>query len=299
VRTGKAQIAYMNFPIASSHPNAPAAHEFAMCAAEQGQFWPAADALFRTMRSWGARRELRPFLDSLSRGLPLDQRRLAACLDTREMKVLVDADYARATQIGVGSTPSFLIGGRPMVGAQPYEAFQRAIDAALAEVVDADAIRHFASHADAARDVRGTVVFTPHPGEARALADALALDVDCTERATRPAAAMALAQRLGSVVVLKGAGTVTSDGLRAWRCDRGNAALATGGSGDVLGGVVAALFAQFGRDPQLSPGALAALAVEIHARAGDLWRDMHGDAGALAHEIADLVPDAMRAMRTT
>jgi len=133
VRTGKAQIAYMNFPIASSHPNAPAAHEFAMCAAEQGQFWPAADALFRTMRSWGARRELRPFLDSLGRGIPVDQRRLAACLDTREMKVLVDADYARATQIGVGSTPSFLIGGRPMVGAQPYEAFQRAIDAALAE----------------------------------------------------------------------------------------------------------------------------------------------------------------------
>ena len=166
-------------------------------------------------------------------------------------------------------------------------------------VVDADAIRLFASHSDAARDLRGTAVFTPHPGEARELADALALDVDCVERATRPAAALALAQRLGSVVVLKGAGTVTSDGLRAWRCDRGNAALATGGSGDVLGGVVAAMFAQFGRDPALSPGALAALAVEIHARAGDLWRDAHGDAGALAHEIADLVPDAMHAMRTT
>ena len=166
-------------------------------------------------------------------------------------------------------------------------------------VIDADAIRSFASHSDATRDLRGTAVFTPHPGEARELAESLALEIDCVERATRPAAALALAQRLGSVVVLKGAGTVTSDGLRAWRCDRGNAALATGGSGDVLGGVVAAMFAQFGRDPQLSPGALAALAVEIHARAGDLWRDMHGDAGALAHEIADLVPDAMRAMRTT
>jgi protein-disulfide isomerase len=133
VRTGKVQLAYMNFPIASSHPNAPATHEFAMCAAEQGAFWPAADALFRTQRSWGARREIRSFLDSLGRGLPLDQRRLATCLASREMKVLVDADYTRATQIGVGSTPSFLIGGRPMVGAQPYEAFQRAIEAALAD----------------------------------------------------------------------------------------------------------------------------------------------------------------------
>jgi len=168
-------------------------------------------------------------------------------------------------------------------------------------VVDADAIRLFASHVDAARDLRGTVVFTPHPGEASALAEALALDLDCVERATRPAAAIALAQRLGAVVALKGAGTVTSDGLRTWRCDRGNAALATGGSGDVLSGVVAAMLAQFGArsvgSDAMPPAALAALAVEIHARAGDLWRDAHGDAGALAHEIADLAPDAMRAMR--
>ncbi len=133
VRTGKAQIAYMNFPIPSTHPNAPATHEFAMCAAEQEQFWPAADALFRTQRSWGARRDIRVVLDSLARGIALDQRRYATCMDSREMKVLVDADYTRATQIGVGSTPSFLIGGRPLVGAQPYEAFQRAIEAALVE----------------------------------------------------------------------------------------------------------------------------------------------------------------------
>ena len=164
-------------------------------------------------------------------------------------------------------------------------------------VLDADAIRAFAAHRDPGRDLRGIAVFTPHPGEARMLADSLGLDVDCIERATRPAAAMTLAQRLGSVVVLKGAGTVTSDGLQAWRCDRGNAALATGGSGDVLAGVVSALFAQFGAKHGLSAGTLAALAVEAHARAGDLWCAAHGDSGALAHEIADLIPDAMSAMR--
>jgi NAD(P)H-hydrate epimerase len=104
-------------------------------------------------------------------------------------------------------------------------------------VVDADAIRAFAAHRDPARDLRGTVVFTPHPGEAAALADAVGAMVDCVERATRPAATMELAQRLGAVVVLKGAGTITSDGLRAWRCDAGGPALATGGSGDVLAGL--------------------------------------------------------------
>ena len=189
-------------------------------------------------------------------------------------------------------------------------------------VIDADAIRAFAAHREAVRDVRGTVVFTPHPGEASALAEALELEVDAVERATRPAAALALAQRLGAVVALKGHGTVTSDGLRAWRCDRGGAALATGGSGDVLAGVIGAFFAQFAardsygaaRDSYgialdsygaarasygatLAPGAITALAVDAHARAGDLWAARHGDAGALAREIADLIPEAMHAMR--
>jgi NAD(P)H-hydrate epimerase len=168
-------------------------------------------------------------------------------------------------------------------------------------VIDADAIRAFAAHRDAARDLRGTVVFTPHPGEAGALAESLGLEIDAVERATRPAAALALAQRLGAVVALKGHGTVTSDGLRAWRCEHGGAALATGGSGDVLAGVVGAFLAQFAgrgaRAAPLPPGAITALAVEAHARAGDLWASRHGDAGALAREIADLVPDAMRSMR--
>lgn len=182
------------------------------------------------------------------------------------------------------------------------------LDDAIA-VVDADAIRAFASHRDAALDLRATAVFTPHPGEAAALADALGLQVDCVERATRPSAAHQLAQRLGAVVVLKGAGTVTSNGLEAWRCDRGGSALATGGSGDVLAGVVGGLLAQFAPRPDPvaralgraaagpSVAALAALAVEAHARAGDLWTRDHGDAGALAHELADRVPDALAEMR--
>lgn len=205
---------------------------------------------------------------------------------------------AEALDAAMGETSVVVVGPAFGRSAAAGQIVMRLVSmAAKPLVIDADAIRHFAAHADAARDVRGTVVFTPHPGEAEVLADALGLVVDCVERATRPAAAIALAQRLGAVVVLKGAGTVTSDGLRTWRCEKGNAALATGGSGDVLAGVVAALVAQRGSAGAAAPGALAALAVEAHARAGDLWRAVHGDAGALAHEIADLVPDAMAAMR--
>ena len=132
IRTGKAQIAYMNYPIASIHPNAMATHEVAMCAAEQEKFFPVADALFRTQGDWKSRRDIKAYLDSLVGTLPLDRPRLQACLRSGEMRPLIEADIDRSTRIGVGSTPSFLVGGRPVIGAQPYEAFRQAIEAALA-----------------------------------------------------------------------------------------------------------------------------------------------------------------------
>ncbi|MFM8567394.1 MAG: DsbA family protein [Gemmatimonadota bacterium] len=132
IRTGKAQVAYLNFPITSSHPNAQPAHELAMCAAEQERFWPVSDALFRTQGEWKGLRTPRAFFDSLARSLPLDQARLQRCLTAGEVRELIAADLDRAQRIGVGSTPTFLIGGRPVIGAQPYEAFRRAIDAAIA-----------------------------------------------------------------------------------------------------------------------------------------------------------------------
>lgn len=132
VRTGKVQVAYINYPIASIHPNAAPAHEVAMCAAEQDRFWPVSDALFRTQGLWKSRRDVTVFFDSLTRTIPLDRPRYERCLRSGEMRPLVEADIERATRIGVGSTPSFLVGGRPLIGAQPYEAFKQAIDAALA-----------------------------------------------------------------------------------------------------------------------------------------------------------------------
>lgn len=132
VRTGKAQIAYINYPIPSLHPNAMATHEVAMCAAEQEQFFPVANALFRTQHDWKGRRDIKAYLDSLTGTLPLDRARLQRCLRSGEMRPLIDADVDRSTRLGVGSTPSFMIGGRPLIGAQPYDAFKRAIDAAIA-----------------------------------------------------------------------------------------------------------------------------------------------------------------------
>ena len=131
VRTGKARIAYLNYPI-NTHRNAQPAHELAMCAAEQEKFWPVADALFATQGDWKTRLDAVAYFDSLSATLPLDHTRLRGCLAAGQTRDLIRSDYQRSVAIGVGSTPSFLVGGTALIGAQPYEAFAQAIDAAIA-----------------------------------------------------------------------------------------------------------------------------------------------------------------------
>lgn len=169
-------------------------------------------------------------------------------------------------------------------------------------VIDADALNAMASIPDLFRDFRAPAVLTPHPGEFARLAGALKITLDPISKATRPDAAAALAQRLGCVVVLKGEGTVVSNGVRTWRCSHGHPCLATAGTGDVLAGLLGGLIAQYdsparrlalGRiasPPVLDLYELARIAVDMHARAGERWAASHGPAGLLAHELADLIP---------
>lgn len=132
VATGKIRVAYMNYPITGIHPNAPAAHDAAMCASEQAKFWPMADALFDTQDAWKRIGDEVAFFDSLAGTLEVDRARFRACIRDGGVRSLVDADAARAVRSGVGSTPSFFIGGRMLIGAQPFAAFKQALDAALA-----------------------------------------------------------------------------------------------------------------------------------------------------------------------
>lgn len=131
VRSGKIRVAYLNLPI-SSHRNAGPAHEAAMCAAEQGAFWPLADALFATQDQWKSRLTVEPYFDSLAVRHVADDARYHACITSGAVRPLIEADVSRIQRIGVSSTPTFVIGQQVIVGAQPYEVFQRAIDAALA-----------------------------------------------------------------------------------------------------------------------------------------------------------------------
>jgi NAD(P)H-hydrate epimerase len=166
-------------------------------------------------------------------------------------------------------------------------------------VIDADALNALAGVRAFQRDFRVPAVLTPHPGEYARLARALGIDADPVDPASRAGAAEALAQRVGCVVVLKGAGTVVSDGLSTWTNTTGNPALATAGTGDVLTGVIAGLVAQYasGPDGPLSLFDCARLGVFAHGMAADRWREAHADSGMLAADLLDRLPDVLASLR--
>jgi NAD(P)H-hydrate epimerase len=152
-------------------------------------------------------------------------------------------------------------------------------------VLDADGLNVLGRHAQSAFKVaRAPIIITPHPGEAARLLGVATKEV----QADREAAAARLAA-LGAVAVLKGRGTVVADGNRLYVNTTGNPGMATGGAGDVLTGVLAALVAG-----GMKPFEAAVLAVWAHGRAGDLAAEQRGILGLTALDILDCVPQALR-----
>lgn len=151
--------------------------------------------------------------------------------------------------------------------------WQAALDAGKPTVLDADGLNLLAADP---RALPPACVLTPHPGEAARLLGTSTADV----QADRFAGTRALAQRFRSVVVLKGAGSLVADpDGRMAVCPWGNPGMASGGMGDVLTGVIAALLAQ-----GLSPWDAACLGTGLHARAADLAARA-GERGLLASDL--------------
>ena len=214
-------------------------------------------------------------------------------LDASGSAEALDPPLARADAVVIGPGMG---GGFPV----QQLVLRVASSAAVPVVIDADGLNALAASPAFALEMRAPIAITPHPGEFRRLAESLGLELDPIDPVTRTRAAAGLAARLGCVVVLKGARTVVSDGLRCWVCTAIEPALATGGSGDALGGVLAGLAAQFVRADAARPITLfdaACLAVQLHADSAARWAGTHGHAGMLAQEIADGIPDAMAARR--
>lgn len=153
-------------------------------------------------------------------------------------------------------------------------------------VVDGGGLNLLSRNGEWWRDVRRPLVLTPHPGEFSRLMGEPTGDSD----EQRLESARSAAARFGHVVVLKGARTVvtTADGSAAVSTFA-NPALATAGTGDVLGGTIGSLLAQ-----GLAPFAAARLGVFLHGRAAELVSERVGDAGLLASDLTSLLPVARR-----
>jgi len=167
-------------------------------------------------------------------------------------------------------------------------------------VLDADALNVLAEIPELWRDFRCAAVITPHPGEFRRLAQAFKITEDPDEPERRGHAAAALAQRLGCIVVLKGAGTVVTDGLRAWVSNAANPVLGTAGTGDVLAGLMGGLLAQHARRPKadLALYDIARIAVRAHALAAEAWAGTaRASGGMLALELAACLPAVLESQR--
>lgn len=132
VDTGKIRFAYINMPL-SIHRNAWPAAEAAMCAAAQDKFWPMHDSLFATQSHWENEADPRPYLDSLAATVGVERGAYSACVSQHLMRPLIQADMDRATESGVTSTPTFLIGTQKIRGAQPLDQLRAVIDAQLAK----------------------------------------------------------------------------------------------------------------------------------------------------------------------
>ena len=144
-------------------------------------------------------------------------------------------------------------------------------------LIDADGLNNLASIADGDLKLGSNTVLTPHPGEMKRLWGAWFRE---SLPAARDEQAMKLAERTGAIVVLKGAGTVVSDGQKVYVNQNGNPGMATAGTGDVLSGCIGALMGQ-----SLSPRDAAVLGVWAHGRAGDLAAEKSGQVGVIASDL--------------
>ena len=147
-------------------------------------------------------------------------------------------------------------------------------------VLDADGITLAARHKDILRDRLAPTILTPHDGEFARLKP-----ID----APRPEQTMAMARELGAVLLRKGHRTLITDGCSCWENQTGNPGMATGGSGDVLSGIILSLLGQ-----GLPPMEAAAAGAWLHGAAGDLAAERLGEYGMLPGDLVEELPRLLK-----
>jgi NAD(P)H-hydrate epimerase len=160
-------------------------------------------------------------------------------------------------------------------------------DLAKPMVVDADGLNALARRSEVLPQPGGPRILTPHPGEFARIMQQSRIATEHWETA-----ASELAARCGVVVVLKTHRTMVTDGRRIWVNTTGNPGLATGGTGDVLTGLITSLACQ-----GLAPYDAARLGVYLHGLSGDLAAAEMGQQSMTARDLIRYLPGAFREYR--
>ena len=151
-------------------------------------------------------------------------------------------------------------------------------------VIDADALNCICNKPEILKNLKAPAIITPHPGEMARLLHSTPKTVNLNRENT----AIDFAKKFGVVTVLKGAGTIIAspDG-EVYINHTGNSGMATGGSGDVLSGIIGSLLAQ-----GASPINAAAAGVFLHGTIGDLAAEKLGKISMLPTDMIDMIPTA-------
>jgi protein-disulfide isomerase len=116
------KIVWIDYPIDQLHPQARQAHEAARCAGDQGKFWEYHKALYTGAPKAGDQ------LKTVAQQVGLDITSFDACLSSGKHQAAVQKDVDQGKRLAVTGTPTFFVNGRPLIGAQPLDAFIRVID---------------------------------------------------------------------------------------------------------------------------------------------------------------------------
>lgn len=151
-------------------------------------------------------------------------------------------------------------------------------------VIDADALNCICNKPEILKNLKAPAIITPHPGEMARLLHSTPKTVNSSRENT----AIDFAKKFGVVTVLKGAGTIIAspDG-EVYINHTGNSGMATGGSGDVLSGIIGSLLAQ-----GATPINAAAAGVFLHGTIGDLAAEKLGKISMLPTDMIDMIPTA-------
>ena len=203
--------------------------------------------------------------------LPLpDEEGTYATSSVKEIKTLLQGKDAVLVGPGVGQSC-----GVESVVRTVLEVFQGPV------VLDADGINVLAKHKDVLRSRTYPTILTPHDGEF--------LRFGGVFKENRVASAISFAQEYGIILLLKGHETIITDGSTTYLNPTGNPGMSTGGSGDVLAGIIVSLLGQ-----KLTPLEAAASAAWLHGAAGDICANTIGQYGMLPSDMLDVLPRLLR-----